>query len=262
VIEDRILPMDGIHNFRDYGGYVTREGGRFRTGLLYRSGQHQDATPNDLESLSNLKLTTVIDLRGDSERINYPCARHPDFDAQILFAPGETADRSGNAPHVEAAAAVRTAEQASHAMARLYKSMPYRPNLIAIFRLYFDALATRKGASLIHCLAGKDRTGLAVGLLHKLFGVHDDDIRADYLLTNVAGNINRRIAAGAIAIRRNHGEQIEDDAIRTLMSVEAHYLDNAFAAIIEQHGSIAAYAEEILHVSQDKLEKMEAHLLA
>tara|TARA_R110000824_G_scaffold37553_4_gene115493 strand:+ start:19025 stop:19810 length:786 start_codon:yes stop_codon:yes gene_type:complete len=261
-MEDRILPMEGIHNFRDYGGYATREGARFRTGVLYRSGQHLDATADDLVTVSDLDLKTVIDLRGDSERVNYPCARPEGFGAQILFAPGETADQGGNAPHVEAAAAVRTAEQASQAMARLYSSMPFRPNLVAIMRLYFDALATGNGPSLIHCLAGKDRTGLAVGLLHKLLGVHDDDIRADYLLTNVAGNIDRRIAAGAVAIRRNHGDQIEDDAIRTLMSVEAHYLDNAFTAIVEQHGSIATYAEEILFVTKDKLEDMEAHLLA
>ena len=260
-MKDRILPMEGIHNFRDYGGYAARDGSRFKTGVLYRSGQHQDATPDDLETVSSLNLQAVIDLRGDSERVNYPCARPENFEAEILFAPGETAGQAGNAPHVEAAAAVRTAEQARQAMARLYKSMPYRPNLIAVMRLYFDALATRNGPSLIHCLAGKDRTGLAVGLLHKLLGVHDDDIRADYLLTNVAGNIDRRIAAGAVAIRRNHGEQIKDDAIRTLMSVEARYLDNAFAAIVEQHGSIAAYADEILFVTKDKLEEMEASLL-
>ncbi len=260
-MEDRILAMEGIHNFRDYGGYPARDGSRFRTGLLYRSGQHQDATPDDLATVSSLNLATVIDLRGDSERVNYPCARPEGFGAQILFTPGETADQSRTAPHLEAAEAVRTAEQAGHAMARLYKTMPFRPNLVATLRLYFDALATRNGASLIHCLAGKDRTGLAVGLLHKLLGVHDDDIRADYLLTNIAGNIDRRIAAGAVAIRRNHGEQIEDDAIRTLMSVEAHYLDNAFTAIVEQHGSVAAYADEILFVTTEKLEKMEAYLL-
>lgn len=261
-MEDRIRAMEGIHNFRDYGGYAARDGSRLRTAVLYRSGQHQDATPEDLSRVSGLNLTTVVDLRGDSERVHYPCARAEGFDAKILFAPGETADQSRNAPHVEAAEAVRTAGQASDAMARLYKSMPFRPNLVAVLRLYFDALATRDGASLIHCLAGKDRTGLAVGLLHKLLGVHDDDIRADYMLTNRAGNIDRRIAAGAVAIRRNHGDQIEDDAIRTLMSVEAHYLDNAFAAIIAQHGSIGAYADEILFVTEDKLEKIEARLLA
>lgn len=262
MIEDRVLAMEGIHNFRDYGGYTAREGSRFKAGILYRSGQHLDATLDDLTTVSNLKLKTVIDLRGDSERMNYPCARPEDFNAQILFAPGETADQSANAPHVEAAEAVRTAQQARDAMARLYRSMPYRPNLVAVLRLYFDALATRSGPSLIHCLAGKDRTGLAVGLLHKLFGVHDDDIRADYLLTNVAGNIDRRIAAGAIMIRRSYGEQIEDDAIRALMSVETHYLDNAFTAITEKHGSIFSYADEILHVTKTKLEKIEHNVFA
>jgi len=262
VTAERILPMEGIHNFRDYGGYTARDGAQFRTGFLYRSGQHLDATRDDLAMVSALKLKTVIDLRGDSERVNYPCARPEDFQAQILFAPGETADRHGTAPHLEAAEAVRTAEQARQAMARLYTSMPYRPNLVATLRLYFEALAAREGASLIHCLAGKDRTGLAVGLLHKLLGVHDDDIRADYLLTNIAGNLERRIAAGAVVIRRNYGEQIEDDAIRTLMSVEAHYLDNAFSAIVERHGSIDAYAEDVLLVTPDKLEKMEAYLLS
>lgn len=262
MIKERILPMEGIHNFRDYGGYAAREGSRFKTGLLYRSGQHLDATPDDLAAVSVLKLETVIDLRGDSERMHFPCARAENFNAQILFAPGETAEQSTNAPHLEAAEAVRTAEQAREAMAQLYKNMPFRPNLVAVLRLYFDALATRGGTSLIHCLAGKDRTGFAVGLLHKLLGVHDDDIRADYLLTNVAGNIDKRIAAGALVIRGKYGEQIEDEAIRTLMSVEAEYLDNAFTAIKESHGSAATYAEDLLHVTKPKLAKIEEHLLA
>src|SRR5690554_6142052 len=170
--------------------------------------------------------------------MHFPCARAKDFNAQILFAPGETADQNTNAPHLEAAAAVTTAEEAREAMARLYKSMPFRPNLVAALRLYFDALATRAGASLIHCLAGKDRTGFAVSLLHKLLGMHDDDIRADYLLTNVAGNIDKRIAAGGNVIRGKYGEQIEHQAIRTPMPLDAEYIDSAFAAITEKHGSI------------------------
>ncbi|MGI9362778.1 MAG: tyrosine-protein phosphatase, partial [Parasphingorhabdus sp.] len=89
----------------------------------------------------------------------------------------------------------------------------------------------------------------------------DDDIRADYLLTNVAGNIDKRIAAGANVIRGKYGEQIEDDAIRTLMSVDAEYIDNAFAAINESYGSAVTYAEELLHVTKPKLAKIEEHLL-
>ena len=42
--QDRVLPLEGVHNFRDYGGYAVGGGGRLRRGLLWRSGQHHDAT--------------------------------------------------------------------------------------------------------------------------------------------------------------------------------------------------------------------------
>lgn len=250
-MENRIIELTGIHNFRDYGGYATAGGGRVVTGRLFRSGQHRDATPDDLEYVAGLELGTVIDLRGDSERRDHPCLRHPDFKADVLFAPGETAGQ-GLAPHVEAAAHVETAEDARLAMIRLYEGMPFRPNLTSAFRLYFGALAERDGAHLLHCLAGKDRTGLAVALLHDRLGVHPDDVMADYLLTNVAGNIDARIAAGAAVVRENFGRKMEEAAVRTLMSVRPEFLETAFAAIRSRYGSTAAYMTEMLGISPEK----------
>ena len=259
-MQNRVLPFEGIHNFRDYGGYAGRGGARLRTGLLYRSGQHVDATPADLDGVAALGLATVIDLRGDSERVAYPCARPLGFAAEVLFAPGETA--GGHAPHVEAAREVVTAAHAHAAMVRLYESMPFRPKLIEIFRLYFAALAKGGGPSLLHCLAGKDRTGLAAALLHSLMGVHNDDLMADYLLTNSAGNMEARIAAGATTVRANFGQTMEEGAVRTLMSVHPEFLETAFAAIVREHGDIGSYARDVLHVSDDRLERIESRLLA
>ncbi len=45
--EDRVLRLEGVHNFRDYGGYAT-PGGRLKSGLLFRSAQHHGATDADL----------------------------------------------------------------------------------------------------------------------------------------------------------------------------------------------------------------------
>ena len=61
------------------------------------------------------------------------------------------------------------------------------------FRRYFQALAAAEGPVLIHCAAGKDRTGILAALTHHLVGVHADDIVADYLLTNDLLAIDRRI---------------------------------------------------------------------
>ncbi len=259
-MQDRVLPLWGIHNFRDYGGYAMRGGAKLKRGVLWRSGQHVDATSDDLDAVSKLHLKTIIDLRGDSERELFPCARHPDFQAEVLFASGETVGESHAAPHVEAAHQVVSAAQAHKAMANLYALMPWRPNLVRVYRLYFDALAEREGASLLHCLAGKDRTGIAAGILHTLMGVSEDDLMADYLLTNVAGNIDRRIAAGAKTVRNNFGPKMDEDAVRTLMSVHEDFIHSAFSAMRAKHGSIEAYAEEVLGVDTAKVARIEAQL--
>lgn len=247
-MQQRVLPLTGIHNFRDYGGYRTANGGRVVAGQLYRSGQHVGATPDDLVSVAALDLKTVIDLRGNSERASYPCARPTGFDAEVRFFDGETSGRGG-APHVIVARAIDTPADAHAAMVALYDFMPFRPNLVAIFRLYFDALANREGANLLHCFAGKDRTGVAAALLHHVLGVHDDDIMADYLLTNTAGDVDARVAAGAESIRKNRGAHLDDATVRILMDVDPAYLDAARNAIVARHGSIDGYLADMLGVT-------------
>jgi protein-tyrosine phosphatase len=257
---DTALRFKGIHNFRDYGGYSAR-GGHLKSGTLYRSGQHVDATADDLAAIARLGLKTVIDLRGNSERRTYPCARPSDFSAQVLFHDGETSGRGG-APHVDAARPeVVTAADAHQAMIDLYAFMPHRPNLNAILRLYFNALATRDGASLLHCFAGKDRTGFAAAILHRLLGVHLDDIMTDYMLTNTAGDRDARIAAGAAMIRKSRGASIQDAAIVVLMDVHPAYLEAAIAAAEAAHGSVEAYAENALGVSPDRVAQIAARLI-
>ncbi|WBH16511.1 tyrosine-protein phosphatase [Sphingomonas radiodurans] len=259
-MSERVRAFQGIHNFRDYGGYAGRDG-QLRQGVLWRSGQHGGATPDDLAGVADLGIATVIDLRGDSERRTMPCQRHDGFDGLVLFAPGETAG-SELAPHEEAGRGIATAEEARAAMTRLYQNMPYRDVLVRSLTLYFEALATRDGPSLLHCLAGKDRTGLAVALLHRLLGVHEDDVMADYLLTNTAGDPQARIAAASGSIRERYGAQITDEAIVALMGVEAVYLDAATRAIGERFGSTERYAEDVLGVDATRREALRAQLIA
>lgn len=256
----RVHAFEGIHNFRDYGGYAAR-GGTVKRGLLYRSGQHGAASDRDLVNIDNLAIRTVIDLRGDGERLEMPCRRSSGFCGEVLFAPGETAGQE-LAPHEEAGKGIATAEDARAAMTRLYAAMPFRPVLVASMRLYFEALATRDGASLLHCLAGKDRTGFAVATLHRLLGVHHDDMMADFLLTNTAGDPAARIASAAESIRMRYGPQMTDAAIVALMSVEAPWLETAMAAVDERYGSVGRYADEVLRVTPERRVMLSERLVA
>ncbi len=257
-VENRVLTFKGIHNFRDYGGYGARGGTRLKTGLLFRSSQHKDATPQDLAQLAWVGLTTIIDLRGDKERKWHPCPRPAAFNAKVLFASGQT---SGTAPHVDAAQASRSAEDVRVSMASHYRDMPFRPQLTSIYSQYFEALAERDGASLIHCLAGKDRTGIVIAVLHHLLGAHPDDVMSDYLLTNTAGDVDARIAAGIASIQASSSRGMDDAAMRMLMSVQPEWLDNAFEAIVARHGGVENYARDMLGVTPERLTKIERRLL-
>lgn len=252
---ERVVATSGIHNFRDFGGYASTYGGRVKCGQLFRSGQHKDATPDDLAQVSRLGLATIIDLRSDSERELYPCARADDHRAEVVFAPGNTL---GTGSHVDAAQGVRTAAEAHAAMLELYRHMPFRPVLTDAFRLYFDRLSRATGPSLVHCLAGKDRTGLAVALVQHQLGVHRDDILADYLLTNEVGDVDRRVAAGAEAVRANFGPDMDDAAVRTLMSVDAAFLETALREI----GDIDRYCAQVLHVTPARQDALRMALIA
>ncbi len=257
IIDDRVLNFDGIHNFRDYGGYAARAG-RLARGRLWRSGQHAGATPADLARVRDLGLATVIDLRGDSERAAFPCLRHDDFAGDVLFHPGETASLHGQAAHAEQADRIRSADDARAQMVRLYQGMAFRDVLIGTWRMYGAALAQRDGASLLHCLAGKDRTGVGAALIHHVLGVHHDDIMDDYLLTNSAGNVEARIAAQA----GNLADMgLSEAAMRVVLGVEPVFLDTAFAAIRERHGSIAGYAETVLGIGAPQIAAMEQRLI-
>ena len=251
---ERFLSTTGIHNLRDYGGYRTADGGRVRRALLWRSGHHAEATPGDLEAVAALNLAQVVDFRGKSERVRNACRRHADFAARIHAYDGETASL---APHLEAADTALDAAGAHAAMLRIYAGLPDREPVLWVMRRYFDTLARDPGpkagseASLVHCHAGKDRTGMAVYLLHHLLGVHPDDAMEDYLLTNHAPNNEARIASGFDSVKE-HFNAVDEETVRVLMGVDPRYIEAMKHAVETRYGSLDAFLEDELQVDADK----------
>lgn len=229
MAQERVLELEGVHNFRDYGGYRVSGGGKLKRGVLWRSGQHYGASDSDLGRIAALGLVSVFDLRTSRERNSRPCRRPPDFGADVHVADDPVRQ---HAPHIAASRTMeqRTPENMREAMCRNYGGICFRPELQAMMRQKFKVLAEGKGPSLVNCMAGKDRTGIAVAMLHLALGVHRDDVLEDYVLTNSAGDVEARIAAGADTIRAISGE-MEDGALRVLMGVEPEYLESAFAAV-------------------------------
>lgn len=261
---DRILALEGVHNFRDYGGYALPGGGRLRRGVLWRSGQHHGATDADLARIAALDLASVFDLRSSRERTVHPCRRPEGFAAALHLSddPAPRPETPLAAPHVAAAQGGRGRDAASarEGMRRNYHLIAFRPELIAMTARMIRELADGRGASLVNCMAGKDRTGIAVAMVHCALGVHRDDVIADYLLTNSAGDVEARIAAGAETIRAMSGD-VDYEVVKVLMGVEAEYLENALSAIVERHGSIDSYLESELGADAALRERLRAALV-
>lgn len=258
----RVLTLDRVHNVRDWGGYAGQDGGRVVSGVLWRSAQHDDASDTDLNAIDALNLAHVIDLRGPNERSEELIRRGPAFDATVHAGTVET---TGLAPHLKAASEASrdgpvTSDAARARMIDSYRGMPNRAGLVAMLRTFLSLLARGDGPVLVHCVAGKDRTGLAVALAHSILGVHRDDIVDDFLLTNSAGNVEKRLIEGTAMLRRRY-PNLSDDAARVLMQVDAAYLDAAFATIIEQHGSVDNYAANVLGCDAEMRDAIRRHHL-
>lgn len=249
----------GIHNLRDYGGYAVPGEGRVRTGVLFRSGQHMEASEDDLALVDALDIRTVIDLRGVSEREGFPCRRHARFGAQVIAYDGET---SNSPPHEGGGGQiVMTPEKARERMLAVYTRMPVNPAMIWVFQQYFKALDENDGGSLVHCFAGKDRTGIAASLLLHVLGVHHDDIVAEFLLTNDAPT-RHILERQSLPRMEAHYGAIEPEALHNLMGVLPEYIETYIAKVTQDHGSLDTYLASQLGVDEARKERLRARLVA
>jgi protein tyrosine/serine phosphatase len=257
----RILSLEGVANFRDYGDYATTAGRRIHKNRLYRSASHATATDADLDAIHALGIATIVDLRRPAERARAPSRRHPEFAATVIATDIGAADEDD--PWWAFVSSSDLSEQAFHDyLAGYYRHAPFDPKHVDVFTRYFAALGEGRGPVLIHCAAGKDRTGILAALTHHLIGVNDDDIIADYLLTNEAIGIDQRIPLMRAAIAEGVGREPSDAAMRVAMGVDAAYLAGALKAIKDRHGSIDAYLRDVLKVDDALRARVEAHLVA
>lgn len=243
---DRLHRLETLDNLRDYGDYATAGGGRIRRGRLIRAANQARMSDADLEVLAAYGFGTIVDLRRPIERTKQPSRRYAGFDGRVIE---NDLDAVGEAPHITfLKSADLTPDSGRRFMTGLYAEMAFAPSHIEIFSQYFGVLADSDRPVLIHCAAGKDRTGMLAALTHHLLGVSRDDLLEDYLLTNVAVDLEARAPDIALQLEKFTGRVAAPDAIVAFMGVEAAYLDAAFEAIEARHGSLDAYMEQALGV--------------
>jgi protein tyrosine/serine phosphatase len=253
----RTVILEGVDNFRDFGGYSTRHGRPMKRGRLYRSASHARATDADLETIATLGIGVVVDLRRKPERERDPSRRHPAFEGMVIANDGEQPDSW----HEHIRTSDLTPASFRRYLLDYYRAAPFEPRHIDLFRRYFQALAETDSAVLIHCAAGKDRTGVLAALTHHVAGVDPEDIVADYLLTNNPQRFAARLPMVAAVVREISGREADEATLLTAMGVEAEYLAAAFQAIDEACGDVDGYLETVIGLTAPMRERIAQRLL-
>jgi protein-tyrosine phosphatase len=241
---NRVLDLPGAVNLRDFGGYDTTDGGRVRSGVLYRSGMLATLTADGRAALRALRIGVICDLRRDYEREqeptpileDEPLRVHVPIDPDSGVKLREAMEFAG----LDVAGRVHYMTEINRELARVHH---------AEYRRVFEALeAAGERGFLIHCAAGKDRTGFGVAAIQFALGVPRETIIADYLLTNQALDFERFILP---RLRPNYGD-VDVDAARALSGVREEYIRAALDEVDERYGSFDAYLEQAIGLDADR----------
>ncbi len=253
---NRVLGLEGAANFRDIGGYITSKGRRVRWGRVYRSNRLSELSPADCARLDARGLATIFDLRVEKERAQDPTCWSCEGLAVRTYPPGR------KKPLVEMAARYQGDEAGAQAlMAEFYASLPH--TLAHVFGAVVRDLAGGAAPCVIHCSAGKDRTGIAVALILLALGVPRETVVEDYALTDSLRrpdtDMTRAVAPGRqdASVR----SRFSPEAVAVMMSAPPRFIETAFASMEERYGSIDSYLRSALDLDAAILERLKAELL-
>jgi protein-tyrosine phosphatase len=258
TVAERVLPLQGGRNFRDLGGYATSDGRRVRWGTLYRSGTMASLTDADYDYLNALGIRVLCDLRTMTERKHEPDAwRTASKPAYVAFDYEMESQLWSimRAPDV-------TPERVRDTMKTIYGTMPYQ--LIDNYRLMFKELAAGRTPLTFHCSAGKDRTGIATGLLLTALGVPRATILDDYALSDKVVNYEATVKQDAARPKQGPYDFIaalpKEVRAPTLRSDPA-YLEATFNELERRDGSVLGFIRKQLGIDDQQLAAMREQVL-
>lgn len=231
-LRPRDLVWDGCLNVRDLGGLPTGDGGETRFGAVVRADSVRQLSDGGWQALVDHGIRTVVDLRGHDEREEDPPAELPVEVVHVPFLEGD--DEEWHAISAELDAAVAAAPDVPTATREVYLIFleRFRANVAAAVRAVANAPA---GGVVIHCAGGKDRTGLLSAFLLHLAGVADEDIAADYALSEQ--RLRSRHEGWFAAAETD--EELE--RLRRIAQTPAASMVGVFAELERRYGGVEPY---------------------
>lgn len=247
VAAERVLPLEGVSNFRDMGGYVTEDQRTVKWGKLYRSANLSGATAEDIEKIASLQLAWICDLRTLEERTSYVT---PVFAAEINehLSFLESADPS---------AMLKAQALSEELLVELNRQMAHR---IEVVKSFVERWLSLEGKPLLfHCMAGKDRTGFIGAFILRTLGVSLEPIKQDYALTNIYLNTKGLLQDNSKQL--DMMSHMSPAIIQALMEAREAYITAAMDEIDQHYGGFELYWQKTLGFTEADRQLLRSYYL-
>jgi protein tyrosine/serine phosphatase len=224
----RDLNWDGCLNVRDLGGHRTADGAETRYGSIIRADSIRQLTDAGWTAAVDYGVRSVVDLRMDSELEADPPAELPVDTVHVSLLENDPEVFA----EVEAVAAAALDDATATREVYLVWLERFSRNITAAIEAIARAPA---GAVIVHCMGGKDRTGLVTALLLHVAGVDDEQIAADYAASE------ERLRPRHEAWIAEAGTDAERERIRRIASSAPEAMVGVLVTLARRYGSVEAY---------------------
>lgn len=239
---DRFISVEGSINLRDFGGYPTIDGQTVNKGLLFRCGALSDIPETAWDDFAALDIGVICDLRSDLEAEEQPSPTAAPFDCRVHIPiwPGSSAQFMES---------IRGTRPSPDRFIEFMKDVTrdIARDHVEQYRLLAKELVDTERGFLLHCSAGKDRTGFGAAIILHLLGVSDELILEDYMISNQAAELGERMKARMFERAAEDSQNIQpsDQMVQILSGVRREYLEGAFDEIDNHYGGVHGYFEAI-----------------
>jgi protein-tyrosine phosphatase len=224
----RDLVWDGLLNVRDLGGHPTEDGGETKFGQIVRADTVRRLTDDGWRALLDYGIRTIVDLRTDEELQADPPAELPVTAVHVPF----LVENHEVFEEVEEAAT--RAPDLATATRDVYLIFleRFRANVVAAL----TAIATAaEGGVVVHCMGGKDRTGLTTAFLLRMAGVPIEEIAADYALSE------ERLKPRHDKWLAEAETEAERERLRRIAATPAESMVGVLEELERRYGSVEGY---------------------
>ena len=267
LFAERTLPVEGMNNFRDFGGYTTLDNKQVKWGVLYRSNHLFNLSDKAVSYLSHLGIKSIIDYRTQNEINKSPNCHIGEKNTYHLDATAQTAELAAQfaaEPSNEDKALIEGVlnnipkelinGEGQQILEQYRQFVVSEKSKLAFRHMINVLLEPNNSPSLQHCRGGKDRTGYGALLVLAMLGVPKATIIHDYMLTH-----HNRLARNEIkmaAYRKITQDQNVLDYLLSLIDTKEIFIIEVFNAMEETSGTVENYIKNELHFTEADFNKL------